>query len=55
MDSAEHAIVIGECKRNPEKYSWKLLEKKAAAIVARHKNWKIEFVGLSLNEMKKPK
>ena len=29
--------------------------KKAAAIVARHKNWKIEFVGLSLNEMKKPK
>ncbi len=55
VDSAEHAIVIGECKRNPEKYSWKLLEKKAAAIVASHKNWKIEFVGLSLNEMKKPK
>lgn len=52
VDSAEYSIVIGECKRNPEKYSRKLLEKKAAAIVAHHKNWKIEFIGLSLNEMK---
>lgn len=52
VDSAEHSIVIGECKRNPEKYSRKRLEMKAAAIVSHHKNWKTEFVGLSLNDMK---
>lgn len=52
VDSAEHSIVIGECKRNPEKYSRKRLEMKAAAIVSHHKNWRTEFVGLSLNDMK---
>lgn len=51
IDSAEHSVVIGECKRNPEKYSKKNLEMKAAAIVAHHKKWKISFVGLSLKDM----
>ena len=41
-------IIIGECKRNPEKFSRKKLEEKAAGILPHHKKWSVSLVGLSL-------
>lgn len=44
-------IVIGECKRNPNKFDKKDLELKSAKIVSHHKKWKISYIGLSLADM----
>lgn len=51
VNEAERHIIIGECKRNPEKIDMEVLKAKAAAIVAHHKKWDVSFVGLSLKDL----
>lgn len=48
VNTEEREIIIGECKRNPEKFSRKKLEEKAAGILPHHKKWSVSLVGLSL-------
>ena len=51
MDEAEHVLIIGEVKRNPNRISMPLLERKAAKIRTKFKTWTIRYVGLSMEEM----
>lgn len=54
INSEDSKIVLGECKRNPEKYSKKKLEEKSSGILSHHKNWDVTFIGLTLPDIAKP-
>lgn len=51
VNETDRSIVIGECKRNPDKIKMNVLQEKASAIISHHKGWETEFVGLSLENM----
>ena len=51
VNDTEKSIVIGEIKRNPEKFDLHALEEKAVSIVAHHKKWSVSFIGLSMKDM----
>ena len=53
VNETDHSIVIGECKRNPDKIKMNVLQEKAAGILAHHKGWGITYIALSLSNISK--
>lgn len=51
VNEAEKILVLGECKRNPEKISMKFLQDKAEGILSHHRQWETSFVSLSLDNI----
>lgn len=51
VNEADREMVIGEVKRNPGRIHLHELETKANVIAARKKGWKIDYIGLSLEDM----
>lgn len=51
VNETERKVVIGEVKRNPDKINMKVLREKATTIVAHHRNWNIDFKGMSIQNM----
>lgn len=51
VNEAEREIVIGEVKRNSRRISLHTLEQKSQNIVSKRKDWHIEYVALSLDDM----
>lgn len=51
VDDNEKKIIIGEVKRKPDKIDLEYLKTKAGKILAHHKKWNVEFIGLSLKDM----
>ena len=51
VNEADRSVVIGECKRNPDKIRMKTLQEKSAGILSHLKGWKCTFVGLSLDNI----
>lgn len=52
VNEAEREIVIGEVKRNSRRIDLHGLEEKSANIASKRKGWHIEYVALSLDNMK---
>jgi hypothetical protein len=50
-NDVDRKIVIGEIKRNASRIDIHRLEQKSANIVMKRKGWKVEYVGLSLNDI----
>jgi len=53
VNENDKRVVICECKRNQNKYSLNILQKKAEKILHHHKKWKIEFLSLSMKNVPK--
>lgn len=51
VNEADRVIVVGECKRNPDKIKMNVLQEKATGILAHHKGWEASFIGLSLEDI----
>jgi len=51
VNENDKVIVLGECKRNPQKFNMRQLQEKAAKITEHHKGWKTNFVNLSLDNI----
>ena len=51
VNEADREIVIGEVKRNPRRIDIHGLETRSANIVAKRRDWKVEYVALSLDDM----
>lgn len=51
VNEADKEIVIGEVKRNSSRIDLHRLKEKATNIINKQKNWKITFIGLSLDDM----
>lgn len=51
VNEADRSVVIGECKRNPDKIRMKTLQEKSAGILSHLKGWKCTFVALSLDNI----
>lgn len=51
VNEADHHMVIGEVKRNPKRIDLHKLEEKSTNIIRKLKDWKIEYVALSLDDM----
>ena len=51
VDAENKALVIGEVKRNLDKISIPKLQEKSVKVLAYHKKWDSEYVGLSLEDM----
>lgn len=51
VNEAEHKIVIGEVKRNPDRIDLHILKEKSAKILDRHKGWSVTLAGLSMKDI----
>ena len=51
VNEAEHKIVIGEVKRNPDRIDLHILNEKSAKILDRHKGWSVTLAGLSMKDI----
>ena len=51
VNEVDKHLVVAECKRQAKRINLNTLKDKAVDIVAKHRNWNIEFVGLSLEDM----
>ena len=51
VNEAEHKIVIGEIKRNPDRIDLRILKEKSTKILDRHKGWSVIFAGLSMEDI----
>lgn len=51
VDAENKALAIGEVKRNRDKISIPKLQEKSVKVLAYHKKWDSEYVGLSLEDM----
>ena len=53
VNDADRKLVIGEVKRNPTRIDMYRLKEKSTEILNKRKDWNIEYIGLSLSDMKK--
>lgn len=53
VNDADRKLVIGEVKRNPTRIDMYRLKEKSTEILNKRKYWNIEYIGLSLSDMKK--
>ncbi len=51
VNEADGEIIIGEVKRNLRRIDLHRLEEKAANIISKRREWRVEFVALSLDDM----
>lgn len=51
INKNDRVIVLGECKRNPDKFNLKRLQEKSVKILSHHNGWKVKFVSLSLENL----
>ncbi len=51
VDETDRQLVIAECKRQAKRIDLDLLRDKARAIVAKHRNWQVDYRALSLDDM----
>lgn len=51
VNEVEKEVVIGECKRNPNRINLHVLQEKAANLQAKQKKFNYRFVALSLDDM----
>lgn len=51
VNEVEKKLVIAECKRQAKRIDMKKLQDRSADLIAKHRRWKVELKGLSLEDM----